>query len=170
MNKIDFITVQKVAFRIAYKKLCSKEDAEDIAQIVLMKLYLNIEKVKPEAMKTWVATVTSHEIADFCKNSNIVLSDQDFEQIPDGHLPEIHETEKKKDPILDEIINTLPPDQKRLINIYFSTGEKIRKIAERENTGYDKLKKLLYRVKKIFMQSITSEQDTMHQRISLVQS
>ncbi len=149
MDKIDFTTVQNVAFRIAYKKLGAKEDAEDIAQIVLMKLYLNIEKVKPEAIKTWVTKVTNNEIADFCKNNKISLTGQDFDVIPDEQLPESHVIEEKKhDPILDEIINTLPPEQKRLINIYFSTGDKIRAIAEREDIGYDKLKKLLYRVKK----------------------
>ncbi len=148
MNKIDFTTVQNVAFRIAYKKLGTKEDAEDIAQIVLMKLYLNIEKVKPEAIKSWVTRVANNEIADFCKNNNIALTGQDFDVIPDAYLPEIHDQKKKQDPILNDIIDTLPPEQKRLINIYFSTGEKIRTIAEREGIGYDKLKKLLYRVKK----------------------
>ncbi|MBN2830513.1 MAG: sigma-70 family RNA polymerase sigma factor [Candidatus Cloacimonetes bacterium] len=148
MDNFDFTVVQNISFRLAYNKLGRKEDAEDIAQIVLMKLYLNIEKVKPEAVKSWVIQVTKNEIADFCKKNKITFSDQDVETIPDTYLPETHYSEQKKDPVLEEIINDLPEDQKRLINIYFSSGEKIRTIAERENIGYDKLKKLLYRVKK----------------------
>jgi RNA polymerase sigma factor (sigma-70 family) len=148
MDNFDFTVVQNISFRLAYNKLGRKEDAEDIAQIVLMKLYLNIEKVKPEAVKSWVIQVTKNEIADFCKNNKISISDQDVDTIPDSYLPETHTVTQKKDPILEEIINDLPDDHKRLINIYFSSGEKIRNIAEKEGIGYDKLKKLLYRVKK----------------------
>ncbi|MBN2830512.1 MAG: hypothetical protein JXR56_09360, partial [Candidatus Cloacimonetes bacterium] len=101
MNSFDFITIQNISYNLAYNKLGRKEDAEDIAQIVLMKLYLNIEKVKPEAVKAWVIKVTQNEIADFCKNNKISYSEQDVETIPDTYLPETHIVEQKKDPVLD---------------------------------------------------------------------
>ncbi|MFV0441254.1 MAG: RNA polymerase sigma factor [Lachnospirales bacterium] len=56
---------EKLVFNIAYKMMRNKEDAEDISQVVFVKVFKKIDTYeKGQSFKAWIGTITTNSCID----------------------------------------------------------------------------------------------------------
>jgi RNA polymerase sigma-70 factor (ECF subfamily) len=70
-------------YTFAYYGLNNREEAEDVTQDVLVKLWQNIEKVDPEKLPAWVMRVTRNAVIDTARRrrtrSSVIADAMEFE-------------------------------------------------------------------------------------------
>jgi len=120
---------ERLLYNIALKYMGNAEDAKDIAQESLLKIYLNIKTCNSiDTFKAWSARITVNTALDAlrkrARNSADVLDDYQASEM-DGPEHALIRTENIK--IIKNAINSLPEDQRTLIILRdmegFSYGE-----------------------------------------------
>ena len=142
----------KVIFAIAFSILKNNEDAEDIVQNVIVKIYnLDKEKLPKENEATWLYTVTKNEALEVIRKNNKQACLEDIYEIEDNNN-EIDEAIDKEN--FNKLISTLNDKEKEIIslkiisNLSFKQiqaliGEPINTIKWRYYNSIYKLKQLI---------------------------
>jgi len=66
---------EKYIFNIAYRMLGNVEDAKDVSQEAIIKIYRNIDKLKKiTAIKGWITRITSNACIDFLRSCDKLRS------------------------------------------------------------------------------------------------
>ncbi len=110
---------EKLVFSIAYRMMGNKEDAEDVSQIVFIKIYNKLDTYIPgQSFKAWVGTITTNTCIDEIrknKNKKTLSTDMVFE----GEENDFSINLESKEPTpLDELL-----DKERRQIILESIGE-----------------------------------------------
>ncbi len=95
---------KKIAYNIALKFLRNKEDAEDVSQESLIKVFKNIEKFNMNSsFKTWMYRIVVNSCLDFKrkKKENIVSVDQPIHSGYDEFYMELEDKESSPEKIID---------------------------------------------------------------------
>jgi RNA polymerase sigma-70 factor (ECF subfamily) len=95
---------KKVAYNIALKFLRNKEDAEDVSQESLIKVFKNIEKFNMNSsFKTWMYRIVVNSCLDFKrkKKENTVSVDQPIHSGYDEFYMELEDKESSTEKIID---------------------------------------------------------------------
>jgi|MEHZ01.5.fsa_nt_MEHZ011480748.1_6 RNA polymerase sigma-70 factor (sigma-E family) len=80
----NFETLYRIAFRVAYRILGQKVEAEDVAQETMAKAYSHWWRIKPEAAR-WVSRVAANNAIDvWRKRSKQDLTGEDLVRAHDG--------------------------------------------------------------------------------------
>jgi RNA polymerase sigma-70 factor (ECF subfamily) len=157
---------KKYAYNIALKILKNKEDAEDISQEALIKVYENIKSFNMNSsFKTWMYKIVFNTCIDFKRKKRLKTSSLD-EPIHYGYddIPkQIEDNEKNPEKLLTEKLNVelvrdsideLEDDFKNVIILRDIQGFKYKEIAEildcnqgtvksRISRGREKLKEII---------------------------
>lgn len=136
-------TVNK-AYIIAHKVLGEKgnsADAEDMVQDAYMTAFNNIESLKdPEKAISWFGTIVGNKCKDYLKKNKVILFEEiDTEDILfedtieneyQEFIPEkaVDYSETKR--LMDEIVDSLPKDQKLCTLLFYYNDLSVREIAE----------------------------------------
>ncbi|MBM7614829.1 RNA polymerase sigma-70 factor (ECF subfamily) [Alkaliphilus hydrothermalis] len=157
---------QKKAFNIAYRMLSNIEDANDITQEALLKIFRSVDKFQGKSsFSTWVYSIVSNSCIDFIrkqkKNQVVYLEQQGatgenyrIEVADEMNTPEYLFEKKEIQNIIHEAINQLNVDQKEIIILRDINGFSYQEIANilkcsegtvksRINRARGKLKKIL---------------------------
>ena len=157
---------KKYAYNICLKILKNKEDAEDISQEALIKVYENIKSFNMNSsFKTWIYKIVFNTCIDYKRKKRLKTSSLDepihygYDEIPkqiedNDKNPEKILTEKLDRKLVRDSINMLDDDFKSVIILRDIQGFKYKEIAEildcnqgtvksRISRGREKLKEII---------------------------
>jgi RNA polymerase sigma-70 factor, ECF subfamily len=139
-------------YQFALKYLQDKDEAEDMAQEVFVKVWKNIHKFKTDfRFKTWIYTITKNACLDWLKkknrpltfselndeNNNWVFADTLADQKPSA-LETIQANEGVQ--ALSFAVEELPPLYRSTVNLRYQEDLKFREIAELLHESIDTIK------------------------------
>nr|WP_243141119.1 sigma-70 family RNA polymerase sigma factor [Alkaliphilus pronyensis] len=134
---------QKKAFNIAYRMLGNLEDANDVTQEALIKIYRSINKFKGNSrFSTWLYSIVTNSCIDYIRKNRrgkVIYLDKDYEteegnyqlEIPDNNnSPEILLERKETQYIIHDAINQLTYEHKEVIILRDIEGFSYQEISE----------------------------------------
>lgn len=161
---------QNRAFNIAYRMLGNLEDANDVTQEALIKIYRSINKFKGNSsFSTWLYSIVNNVCIDFIRKhrkAKILYIDENQKQegyqreIPDKmNTPECLFEKKEIKEMVHDAINQLNYEQKTIIILRDIQGFSYQEIAEilnisegtvksRISRGRNNLKLILHEINK----------------------
>lgn len=155
------IAHQKKAFNIAYRMLGNLEDANDVTQEAILKVYRSISKFKENSsFSTWFYSIVNNTCIDFIRKnrkSNVIYLDKEYEENGDSYKKEISDTEshtpetalEKKEvrKLVHDSINQLSPEQRKIIVLRDINGFSYQEIAEILNCSEGTVKSRISRAR-----------------------
>lgn len=136
-------------------KVGNKHDAEDILQVVFMKVFKNINQLEdPKAIKPWLYTISKHSIIDFYKKKkDLIIGPDDLYKIEeDGQ-----EMDNMNDDIaacFENMIFELPYKYQAVYDMYEKEDLKHKDIAQNLNISVSTSKVRLMRAKALFKEKL----------------
>ncbi len=121
---------QALVWRVAYRFVGNSADAQDITQVVFLKLFEAAPRYHPTALlKTYLFRIVNTTCIDHARKSRPLTLD-DRSEVPDDSPSAIdtmiiHEKEKG----VKQAIETLPPRQRSAITLRYEAELSIRDIA-----------------------------------------
>ena len=163
-------SIQPYILNKARYLLESDEEAEDIFQNISLKLYRNLDNLNPNYFMRYLKNSVTNACIDVTRKRNVKTEDgydinlveidalENFD-IPDENQSGIDLTEEYRRDIINEVIDTLPDNQKQVIVMRYMDELKIKEIAEqlnvnentvksRLNLSYKKIKEEVLRIQK----------------------
>ena len=146
MTEIEFARLYDLfrndVFRLAYYKTGNYADAEDVFQIVFLKLYMRSSGfIANNEAKAWLLTVTTNCANDLLDSYWHRCS----EPLPDS-IYDIPAPEKElPDSDIYEMIDSLSEFTRQTVYAYYIYGYSVREIAEITDCSHDALKARLMR-------------------------
>lgn len=149
MDKDEFeFTVNKYAddlFKIAFRYVCNKNDAEDIVQDTFLKYLKHYKELQSEEhRKYWLMRVTINKSRDMLKS---------FWHKNTTELEDTYISKEAGDSIVLYYVNRLKPDDKIVIQLYYLDGYSIKEIAhilkKNESTIGNRLARARNKLKKM---------------------
>ena len=130
-------------------------DAEDVAQDVFIKVFMNINTLRDEStLITWIKTITTHTCIDFLKAKNKKLITTSIDDIPN----EITDNNKTYDGIPTEqllkFIQELPDGYRTVFNLYAIDGYKYEEIAQMLACSESNVRSQYLRARKVLREKI----------------
>lgn len=135
-------------YRFVVKNLKDVAMSEDIIQDTFEKLWLKLEEVSSQKVRSYLFTSAYHTMIDYIrKEKKLVLVDQiSYDQgSQEGQYSDLGE-------ILDKAILNLPPDQKAVLMLRDYEGYTYKEIAEITGLNEAQVKVYIYRAR-VFMKS-----------------
>jgi RNA polymerase sigma-70 factor (ECF subfamily) len=134
-----------------------KEEANDLAQDVFIKIYKNLNKYYPDfKFSTWVIRITTNHVIDYRrkkKQETVPIDEIDYE-MASGHSPEKEYLEKEQAEMLRGVVNKLPDMYKIPIVLYHQQGLSYQEIADIIEEPLSKVKNRIFRGRKMLKDSI----------------
>ncbi len=133
-------------YKTALGILGNSSDAQDVVQDASIKLIRNIKQLdNVNSFEPWVKRIVRNEALDYMKTAykshNVMWTDMSS-ATDEGELaydpaderidyqPELTLDEKTRQEIILEVLNTLPVDQRTVLQMYFYDGMKLQEIAD----------------------------------------
>lgn len=136
-------TYNKKIFNIAYRMLKNYDDASEMSQEVLFKIYRKINSFKGDcSLSTWVHRVTTNSCIDELRrrknvvtvslDKNIVVNDQEIRPELSDEEPSPEDIAEKKDLqlIIKKALDELPDDQRAILILREYDGLSYDEIAD----------------------------------------
>ncbi len=119
---------ESMVFSIAWHVLRDRNQAEDLAQEVFMKLYRSLDSIESEAhLVYWLRRVASHRCIDAIRRRQTL-------PVPLEEVEEIGDHDVERDPLLERqvrnVVATLPPQQRVAVTLRYQEDLDPRDIAE----------------------------------------
>ncbi|WP_176758854.1 RNA polymerase sigma factor [Alkaliphilus peptidifermentans] len=134
---------QKKAFNIAYRMLGNLEDANDVTQEALIKIYKSIDKFKGNSQfSTWLYSIVSNSCIDYIRKNRkgkILYLDKDYDsgegtyqlEVPDEeNTPEYLLERKETQNMIQDAINQLNYEHREVIILREIEGFTYQEISE----------------------------------------
>jgi RNA polymerase sigma factor (sigma-70 family) len=148
LKKSDYTNVvhaQQVSlYRFALNFLGSSEDAKDIVQDVFEKLWLNVDQIDHDKVKSWLFTCTHHAMLNFIKRRARI------EYMQSIHLQgnaKVDSFEFESNEIIEQTVGMLPPLQKSILLMRDLEGYSYEEIGDMLNLNPSQVKVYLFRAR-----------------------
>ncbi|MDR2912810.1 MAG: sigma-70 family RNA polymerase sigma factor [Alistipes sp.] len=144
----------KPVFGLMFKTTHSREDAEDIAQEVFVRLWNMRDKIDPEKnIQALIFVIARRAAVDLYRRSGrltAVFSDRqdDEESLCEGLSPEeiLEDVETKL--LLEVTIEGMPRSQREVFSLYYHDSLTPAEIAQRLGLSYENVRKQIYNGKR----------------------
>ncbi len=145
-------------FNYALWMMKNRQDAEDITQEILVKIWEHGHEIKLSSIKAWIMRATYNLSIDYLRKRSVKYKYmQNYDQ-DDAHF-ELSDPDKTPDPgtetaqviineELEEAINKLPDLQKQIIIMYEIQELKYREISDILNIPINSVKVNIFRARK----------------------
>jgi len=152
---------KNLVYSIILRMVVDKEEANDLAQEVFIKVYKNLDKYYPEfKFSTWIMRITTNHVIDARrkkKHQMISISIDERQDLTLGVAsPEVQYIEKESAQALKEIVESLPDMYKIPIILYHQQGLSYQEIASVIEEPLSKVKNRIFRGRKILQESLLS--------------
>lgn len=131
-------------YRFAFRLAGQQQDAEDLVQDVVIKLYPRLEELETvEQLRPWLNRVLYRQFVDQVRRKNrrgdrplteLVGTESQADWLDslesDGMGPDMHLERGRLRPVLDRVLATLTPDQRTLLLLHDVDGWRQDDIAE----------------------------------------
>lgn len=134
--------------RLCYLQTGNRDESEDLAQDVLLKVYKSLNKFKGEStLYTWIYRITINECLTYLKRKNkFIYEELDEKQVSDVSVEiEVLNNFSKKE-LRDSLFKT-PQNYRIPLYMYYFDNMKISEIAEILNVNENTIKTRLRRGK-----------------------
>ncbi len=148
---------KNLVYSIILRMVTDREEANDLAQDVFVKIYKNLDKYYPDyKFSTWVIRITTNHVIDFRrkkKQETVSYEEIDYDMATNDS-PESTYIEKERKQKLDDVVNNLPEMYKIPIVLYHQQGLSYQEIADIINEPLSKVKNRIFRGRKMLKDSL----------------
>jgi RNA polymerase sigma-70 factor (ECF subfamily) len=138
---------QPVVFRIAFRLLCSEEEAKDIVQETLVRVWLHLHKYDHRArFSTWLYKIACNLCYDRLRAMKPAVTSVDLSEldIPDGHNIEQSVINRDLIEMITALTNDLTPKQRLVFTLKDIEGLELEEVREITGMTGAKIKSNLY--------------------------
>lgn len=143
-------------FTIAIRMLKNREEAEEVAQDIFVKIFKSLSKFKGDSkFSTWIYKIAYNTCLDvlkkYNKQNNFIPIDEYLEkQKPE--LENIFDTLvlKEQQVIIQKCLSLLPYEESILLTLYYYEDQSLEEIAKVLNINQNNAKVKLFRIRKKF--------------------
>lgn len=154
---------QHFVFTIAHKILRSREEAEEVAQDVFVKVYKTLGSYERKSkFSTWLYTVTYRTAIDTARKKQLATTSVDdndhflqMEDSEDSPLETIQQGDLKSQ--LQLAINRLRPDDAVLITLFYLNEKPIKEISEITGLTETNIKTKLHRSRELLREHLKTQ-------------
>lgn len=151
-------TYYDIIYKFVLKKVSNKETAEDITQEIFIQSFEGIGLLnEPEKYLSWLYSIADHKCADYfrLKSKNFEVSEEqaassEYAAFPFNTimLPDDYCVNSESADKLKEILNSLKPDMKKVLILYYYDELSLSAIAKKLKVSENTIKQKLYRARK----------------------
>ena len=142
-----------MVYRLAYARMRSRQDAEDVSQEVMLKLCKSTGKIESEThLRHWLIRVTLNE----CTNLFRSAWRRSTLPLEEGMLPAIEDIPASNDR-LDAALAKLKPDQRAVIHLFYYEDMSTDEIARALKVKPTAVRERLHRARKKLNQLLVGE-------------
>lgn len=135
----------------------NRDEADDMAQEVFLKIYKNLDKYYPEfKFSTWTIRIATNHVIDNHrrkKQETVPIEDVEF-QLSVEESPEIEFVHKEQRNDLKRIVGELPDMYKIPIVLYHERGLSYQEISDIINEPLSKVKNRIFRGRRMLKENI----------------
>ena len=150
---------KNLVYSVILRMINDREEANDLAQDVFVKVYKNLDKYYPDyKFSTWIIRITTNHVIDFRrkkKQETISFEEVDYD-IASNESPESDFLNKERKKVLDGIVSDLPDMYKIPIVLYHQQGLSYQEISDIIDEPLSKVKNRIFRGRKMLKESLTS--------------
>jgi RNA polymerase sigma-70 factor (ECF subfamily) len=143
---------KNLVYSVILRMINDREEANDLAQDVFIKLYKNLDKYYPDfKFSTWVIRITTNHVIDYRrKNRAEVVSMEEIEyDEADNDTPEDSLIGKERTHRIRNAIDGLPDMYKIPIVLYHQQGLSYQEISDITKEPLSKVKNRIFRGRKL---------------------
>ncbi|MCX8125196.1 MAG: sigma-70 family RNA polymerase sigma factor [Spirochaetes bacterium] len=145
---------QNIIFSLGMRFFKNYDEATDFTQEIFIKVYNNLDTFKGIAsFKSWLMKIGyNHAInrLNSVKNNNVEYNDS-IDGCSDPEKQVIHD---ELQTILEEAVNSLPPEYRVCIDLYFYVGLPFKEISHITGFPVNTIKSYVYRAKQHLRQAL----------------
>ena len=154
--------ILRFVYSYLIKMGASKEDAEDIIQDTAYKFLQYIDSVEIDNIQSWLFRVAVNQYYDLSRKKSRrkdILLKFNVQEIFEDETPEkvLIQGELERD--IHEILTKLNPKYMQLLLLKYSTGLKIKEIADLYSMAEGSVKTILHRARKEFINQYRRYED-----------
>lgn len=158
-------------YRFAFRLAGQQQDAEDLVQDVVIKLYPRLEELEAvDQLRPWLNRVLYRQFVDQVRRKNrqgdrplteLVGTESQADWLDslesDGMGPDLHLEQGRLRPALDRVLATLTPDQRTLLLLHDVDGWRQDDIAEVLDVPVGTVKSRLHRCRAALRRKLQHE-------------
>ena len=138
-------------FRVAFAILRNRTDCEDAAQNAVLKAYTNLDTLKERRhFRTWLIRILKNECLNYTRSNRRVRSLDTCE--PVGYEMEVPDLD------LNRAFDTLNPDERLAITLYYYEGYTTREIAKICEVSDGTVRSRLSRARETLRQTLSEQE------------
>lgn len=160
--KTDILPLKDMLFRLAFRITLNREDAEDIVQETLIRLWNETKNQEVENLKAFAMTVCrnlSIDINERKERLNISLNEDIHEQADLSRLPDEEIETQERYGLLNSLINSLPEKQRTAIQLRDIEGRSYKEIAQVMDISESDVKVNIFRARQKIKEKLTKEKN-----------
>ena len=139
----------------------NRADAEELAQNAFVKAFNKFEKFEQRAsFLTWVSRIAYNESINHLKRRKLHYVDIDEVPVADCNLldDELSTGNEERIRLMEDAINTLPPDERMLVHLYYYEDKPLNEIAYVMDAEPNALAVRLHRIRKKLLVTIKQKE------------
>lgn len=145
---------QRPVFSFVFQLIGNREDAEELTQDVFVKIYKKLSSFRSECrFSTWAYRIAYTTAISSLRKRRMVFPEVEESLLinyPDERVDEWLEKEEGEAKFLrlEAAVDTLPPEERALISLFYNEGKSVLDIAEMLEISVENVKVRLHRVRK----------------------
>ena len=164
---------KNMIFSIALKIVRNREDAEEIAQDVFVKVYQSLVTFKKESkFSTWLYRIVYNAAISKTRKKNLETTNINYDIVENysedeinDNLNRLEENEQKK--IINTVLKKLNVEDHLLVTLYYFEEKSVEEISEIANISQSNVKVKLFRTRKKLYGEIQRLIKSQHKEIYL---
>ena len=149
---------KNLVYSVVLRMVNDKEEANDLAQDIFIKLYRNLERYTPEfRFSTWTIKIATNHVIDYRrkKRQETISLDEATDVICDTSAsPEDTYIAKEQSRLLNDLIDNLPEIYKVPIVLYHQQSLSYSEISEITGEPLSKVKNRIFRGRKLLKEGL----------------
>ena len=152
------VRYKNLVYSVILRMITDREEANDIAQEVFIKIYKNLSKYYPDfRFSTWVIRITTNHVIDVRRKKRtetVPIEDLEFEMGSSYESPEDSYIQREHSSQLSHVVGELPDMYKIPIVLYHQQGLSYQEISEIIEEPLSKVKNRIFRGRKMLKESL----------------
>jgi RNA polymerase sigma-70 factor (ECF subfamily) len=159
---------KNLVYSVVLRMMNDREEANDQAQEVFIKIYRNLEKYRDEfKFSTWVIRIATNHVIDYRRRNNREAMNTHLEAlegegalVPDSTTASAEDIylAKEQSRLLADMIESLPDMYRLPIVLYHQQGLSYQEISEIVDEPMSKVKNRIFRARKILKENLMNLQ------------
>jgi RNA polymerase sigma-70 factor (ECF subfamily) len=137
-----------------------KDNAEDLFQDVMLKVYRNLDKYNPlYSFNSWIYSIARNHCLNFINKNRLPAQslesgDESLYSGRENNSPEVASINKELSQKIENVLNTFSEENRQVAFLYFYEGLKNREIAQVMDVPTGTVKSRLHKIREIFKKDL----------------